>query len=72
MTKERLDLTGRQAEVLAFIKANMAFYSPSCREIAKAIGAKSPNAATAHLDALEKKGWITRDPGKARNIKVLA
>ncbi len=68
--KERL--TARQQQVLDFIKANMALYSPSCREIAAAIGAKSPHAATVHLDALEKKGVIRRVPGKARNIEVVA
>ena len=68
--KERL--TARQQQVLDFIKANMALYSPSCREIAAAIGAKSPHAATVHLDALEKKGVIRRVRGKARNIEVLA
>lgn len=68
--KERL--TARQQEVLDFIKANMAMYSPTCRQIAAAIGAKSPHAATVHLDALEKKGFITREPGKTRNIKVMA
>ena len=68
--KERL--TARQQQVLDFIKANMALYSPSCREIAAAIGAKSPHAATVHLDALERKGAIRRVPGKARNIEVLA
>lgn len=67
--KERL--TARQAEVLAFIKANVGMYGPTCREIAKAIGAKSPHAATVHLDALEKKGAIRRTPGKARGIEVL-
>lgn len=69
---QTMTLTARQQEVLDFIKANMALYSPSCREIAAAIGAKSPHAATVHLDALEKKGVIRRVPGRARNIEVLA
>ncbi len=68
--KERL--TARQQQVLDFIKANMAMYSPTCRQIAAAIGAKSPHAATCHLDALEKKGLIRRTPGKPRNIEVLS
>lgn len=68
---EREKLTARQAEVLKFIKDNMHLYSPTVRQIAAAIGAKSPHAATGHLDALEKKGFITREPGKTRNIKVL-
>ena len=67
--KERL--TARQQQVLDFIKANMAMYSPTCRQIAAAIGAKSPHAATCHLDALEKKGLNRRTPGKPRNIEVL-
>ena len=71
-TTERAALTDRQAEVLEFIRANMHLYSPTVRQIAAAIGAKSPHAATVHLDALEKKGWITREPGKTRNIKVLS
>jgi repressor LexA len=65
-------LTARQQEVLDFIRANMAVYSPTVRQIAAFIGAKSPHAATVHLDALEKKGVIRRVPGKARNIEVLA
>ncbi len=67
--KERL--TARQQEVLDFIKANMAVFSPTVRQIAAAIGAKSPHSATGHLDALEKKGFIRRTPGRPRNIEVV-
>lgn len=66
-----IPLTPRQQEVLDFIRENMALYSPTCRQIAAAIGAKSPHAATVHLDALEKKGRIRRTPGRPRNIEVL-
>jgi len=68
--KERL--TARQQEVLDFIRANMALYSPTVRQIAQAIGAKSPHSATGHLDALERKGFIRRTPGRPRNIEVIA
>lgn len=68
--KERL--TARQQQVLDFIRDNMALYSPTCRQIAAAIGAKSPHAATVHLDALERKGFIRRTPGKPRNIEVVS
>ena len=68
--KERL--TARQQEVLDFIKANMAVFSPTVRQIAQAIGAKSPHSATGHLDALERKGFIRRTPGRPRNIEVIA
>jgi len=67
--KERL--TARQQEVLDFIKANMAVFSPTVRQIAQAIGAKSPHSATGHLDALERKGFIRRTPGRPRNIEVV-
>jgi SOS-response transcriptional repressor LexA len=70
MTTEPITLTDRQQEVLDFIKANMGLYGPTCREIAAAIGAKSPHAATVHLDALEKKGFIRRS-GKTRGIEVV-
>jgi SOS-response transcriptional repressor LexA len=69
-TTEPITLTDRQQEVLDFIKANMGLYGPTCREIAAAIGAKSPHAATVHLDALERKGLIRRS-GKTRGIEVV-
>jgi len=69
-TTEPITLTDRQQEVLDFIKANMGLYGPTCREIAAAIGAKSPHAATVHLDALERKGLIRRT-GKTRGIEVV-
>jgi repressor LexA len=65
-------LTPRQAAVLDFIRANTLPASPTSREIAAAFGWSSPNAATVHLVALEKKGLIRRTPGKARNIEVVA
>jgi DNA-binding MarR family transcriptional regulator len=42
------------------------------REIAKALSIKSPHGVTQHLDALEKKGWISRKPHAVRGIKVNA
>ena len=68
---ERTTLTTRQAEVLAFIKANAAMYGPTVREIAAALGIKSPNGVVCHLDALVRKGAIERTPMKSRAIKVL-
>lgn len=63
-------ITARQAEVLEFIRANSAYYSPSIREIAAGLAIKSPNGVTCHLDALERKGLIRRTPGKHRGIKL--
>jgi len=64
-------LTARQAEVLEFIRANMAYYSPTVRQIAKEMGFRNHNAVFHHLNALEKKGAIRRIPNKSRNIEVL-
>jgi repressor LexA len=65
-------LTARQAQVLEFIKANMAYYSPTVRQIAQEMGIRNHNAVFHHLNALEKKGRIRRVPGKSRNIEVIA
>lgn len=64
-------LTERQAEVLEFIKANSAYFGPSVRQIAQHFGFASPNGVICHLDALERKGFITRRPKVARGIEVL-
>ena len=40
------------------------------REIAEHFGFRSPKAATDHLDALERKGYIRRRDRKARNIEI--
>lgn len=61
-------LPPRQAEVLAFIRANAHVYGPTVREIAAAMGIKSPNGVFGHLKALEKKGHIKRRPGIARGL----
>lgn len=69
-TKPR-PLTERQAQVLEFIRANSSLYGPAVREIAAALGIKSPNGVACHLRALERKGFISRRPRVARGIEVL-
>ncbi len=68
---EPLPLTDRQREVLEWIKANMHLYSPTVREIAAALSIKSPNGVAAHLEALQRKGYIRRANGRARAIEVI-
>ena len=63
-----VQLTPRQAEALAFIRENCHLYGPTVREIAAAMGIKSPNGVACHLKALEKKGVIERRPGIARGL----
>jgi repressor LexA len=65
-------LTDRQREVFEFICDVMRSENrpPTVREIAQHFGFRSPKAATDHLDALERKGYIRRRNRKARNIEV--
>lgn len=64
-------LTGRQAEILAFL--NHYFITnrdyPTQREIAEHF-AISQNAAALHLVALGKKSYVLRLPGERRNIRL--
>lgn len=68
------ELTERQREVLDFIKTstNNAGRPPTLREICIALGFKSTNAANDHLLALERKGYIARDPMVSRGIRLLS
>ncbi len=65
-------LTHRQREVFEFICRAMRAENrpPTVREIAQHFGFRSPKAATDHLDALERKGYIRRRNRKARNIEI--
>lgn len=45
-------------------------YPPSIREIGKAIGLTSSSTVHSHLAALERKGYIRRDPTKPRALEV--
>lgn len=66
------ELTARQKEILAFLKAWIDENSmpPTRAEICGALGFKSPNAAEEHLRALERKGAIEMMPGSSRGIKI--
>jgi repressor LexA len=69
----RLPLTKKQARVLAFIQARQeSGMSPTMREICEHFGFRSPNAATDHVKALRRKGYLANNPrGKARNFQVI-
>jgi repressor LexA len=65
-------LTARQREVLEIIERHMQArgYPPSVREIGEAVGLTSPSTVHAHLAALQKRGYLHRDPTKPRAIEV--
>ncbi len=69
----RQPLTRKQARVLAFIHAQQeSGLSPTMREICEHFGFKSPNAATDHVKALRRKGYLLNNPsGKARNFQIV-
>jgi len=46
-------------------------YPPSVREICQAVGLKSTSSVQANLDALERAGYIERDPLLKRSIRLV-
>jgi len=70
---KNLVLTERQGEILKFIILNKEKfgYPPSIPEIQRKFSFKSPNAVQDHLEALERKGYISRHAHKARGIEIL-
>ena len=66
-------LTPKQEEILNFIKQERLAkgYPPSVREICEAVTLKSTSSVHAHLESLERKGYIRKDPTKPRTIEVV-
>lgn len=66
-------LTARQREILKFISQfiDKNKFPPTRAELAKHFGFRSPNAAEAHLRALEKKSMIGIESGLSRGITLL-
>lgn len=68
-----MKLSKRQQDIMDFIKLEVATkgYPPSVREIGNAVGLASSSTVHGHLERLEKKGLIRRDPTKPRAIEIL-
>jgi repressor LexA len=66
-------ISHRQQAILEFIKTEVKDkgYPPSVREIGEAVGLASSSTVHGHLERLEKKGMIRRDPTKPRAIEIL-
>lgn len=66
-------LSPRQQAIIDFIKSEVRAkgYPPSVREIGAAVGLASSSTVHGHLERLEKRGYIRRDPTKPRAIEVL-
>ncbi len=67
------NLSDNQKAILDFIKSELRVkgYPPSVREIRDAVGFKSTSTVHGHLEKLEQKGYIKRDPTKPRAIEIL-
>ncbi len=65
-------LTPRQLEVLEAIRDSVRQrgLSPTVRELGDRLKIGSTNAVIGHLVALERKGWIVRDPMLSRSIRL--
>ncbi len=63
-------ISEKQREILEYIKEEYLKkgFSPSVREICKAVNLKSTSSVHSHLETLEKKGYIRKDPTKPRTI----
>ena len=66
-------LTPRQRLVLETIRSSVEprGYPPSMREIGEAVGLTSPSSVKHQLTALERKGYLRRDPNRPRAIEVV-
>jgi repressor LexA len=66
-------LTPRQRLVLETIRSSVEQrgYPPSMREIGEAVGLTSPSSVKHQLTALERKGYLRRDPNRPRAIEVV-
>src|SRR5512133_1030244 len=65
-------LTVRQRRVLEVIRNSVdrRGYPPSLREIGEWVGLTSPSSVAHQLAALERKGYIRRDPNRPRAVDV--
>jgi len=69
---ENMKLTRRQKEILDFVSGfiDREGYSPSMEEIAGHFQFASLNSVFKHLGSLEARGYLRRDPNRARSIEL--
>ncbi len=68
------ELTDRQARILEYIRhvSHTRNYPPSVREIGEAVGLSSSSTVHNHLNQLERRGLIRRDPSKSRTVQLVS
>ena len=65
-------ISAKQKEILDYIKEEILKkgYPPTVREICETVHLKSTSSVHSHLETLEKKGYIRKDPTKPRAIEI--
>lgn len=74
MTQELPEkLSERQTKILDYIRyvTRVRNYPPSVREIGEAVGLSSSSTVHNHLNQLERRGLIKRDPSKSRTVQLV-
>jgi len=66
-------LNPRQSQILDFLRehARRHAYPPTVREIGQAVGLSSSSTVQNHLNVLETRGYIRRDPSKSRTVEIV-
>lgn len=66
-------ISPKQQQILNFIKSEITQkgYPPTVRNICEAVNLRSTSSVHAHLETLERNGYIRRDPAKPRAIEIL-
>ena len=67
-------LSDRQTKILDYIRyvTKVRNYPPSVREIGEAVGLSSSSTVHNHLNQLERRGLIKRDPSKSRTVQLVS
>lgn len=67
------EISDKQRQILEYIKTEILEkgYPPAVRDICQAVNLKSTSSVHAHLETLEKNGYIRRDQTKPRAIEIL-
>ena len=72
MAGDKNKLTEKQRQILEYLKQEILQrgFPPSVREICEAVSLRSTSSVRAHLETLERKGYIKRDATKPRAIEI--
>ena len=70
---DKKKISKKQQEILDYLKSEILRrgFPPSVREICEAVNLKSTSSVHAHLETMEKNGYIRRDATKPRAIEII-